>query len=66
MQSRMEGFNINYLPKFLAEDPDDKKHAIILDGPLNPNELLITPLVLKGVTSYFPSRKPRESEYEDE
>ena len=27
---------------------------------------LVIPLALKGVTSYFPSRKPKASEYEDE
>ena len=41
-------------------------HTIIIDDPMNPNEPPITPLALKGVTSYFQSRKPKESEYEDE
>ena len=62
----MAGVSINELPKFLAEDPEEKTHSIIVDDPLHPNETLITPLVLKGITSYFPSRKPRASEYEDE
>ena len=56
MQSQMAG----------AEDPDEKTHAIIVNGLLNPNELLIIPLVLKVVNSYLPSRKPREINYEDE
>ena len=50
---------------FLPKDPDDKTHAIKVYDPLNSNEPLIIPLVLKGVTSYFPSRNPRTSEYED-
>ena len=66
MQIRMEGVRINDLPKFLAENPDDKSHAIIVDDSLNPNELLIITLVLKGVNSYFLSSNPRASEYEDE
>ena len=64
-QSRMVGVSINELPKFLAEDPYKKAHAIIVNDPLKPNKPLIIPLVLKGVTSYFPSSNPRESEYED-
>ena len=66
MQSHLAGVRINELPKFLAEDPYEQTHAIIFDDPLNPNEPLITLLVLKGVTMYFPSSKPRESEYSDE
>ena len=33
---------------------------------MNPNEPLVTPLGLKGVTIYFLSRNHRLSEYEDE
>ena len=66
MQIWMEGARINDLPKFLAEDPDEKTHEIIVNDPQNPNEPLIIPLVLKGITSYFLSRKPKASEYEDE
>ena len=62
----MSGVRINDLPKFLAEDTDEKTHAIIVDDPLNTNEPLIIPLVLKGVTSYFMYRNPIASEYEDE
>ena len=61
----MARVRINDIPKFLAEDPDEKIHAIIVDELPNLNEPLIIPLVLKGVTSYFPSRNPRASEYED-
>ena len=66
MQSRMTGARINELSIFLAKDRDEKTHAIIVSDPLNPNEPLITPSVLKGVTSYFPPRKPRSSEYKYE
>ena len=38
MQSCMEGFRINDIPKFLAEDTYEKIHAIIVYEPLNPNE----------------------------
>ena len=66
IQSFVAGVKINELPKFLAEDPDDNTHAIIVSDPLNPNQPLIITLVLKGVTRYLLSRKPRVSEYEDE
>ena len=62
----MEGFRINELTKFLEEDMDEKTHAIIFNDPLNLNEPLIIPFLLKGVTSCFPSRNPKSSEYEDE
>ena len=48
MQSRMAGVNINELPKFSTEDSDEKTHAKIVREPLNHNQPLITPLVLKG------------------
>ena len=66
IQSQMAEVIINDIPKLLEEDPDDKTHAIIVDDPLNLNERLNVPLALKGVTSYFPYRKPKASEYEDE
>ena len=62
----MAGVRINDIPKFLSEDPDEKTHTTIVDEPLNPNKPLIILIVLKGFTSYFPSRKPRASEYEDD
>ena len=57
----MTGVRINELPKFLAGDPDEKMHAIIVDDPLNPNEPLVIPLALKGVMSYLLSRNLRAS-----
>ena len=62
----MTGVRNNELPKFLEEDPDEKTHIIIVDDLLNPNEPLVILLKLKGITSYYPSREPKESEYEDE
>ena len=37
VQIRMSGVRINELPEFLAEDPDDNTHVIIVDDPLNLN-----------------------------
>ena len=66
MQSRISGVRINYLPMFLAEDPDDKTHEIRVDDLLKPNEPLVIPLELNGVMSYLLSRNPNASEYEYE
>ena len=52
MQIRMAGFRINDLPKFLAQDLDEKTHVIIVDDMLNQNEPLIILLALKGIASY--------------
>ena len=65
-QSWMTGVRINDLPKLLAEDPDENTHSIIVDDLFNPNEPLVIPLALKGITIYFLSRKARVCEYEDE
>ena len=66
IHSRMSGVRINDLPKFLEAYSDEKTHVIIVYDPLDPKEHLIILLALKGVTSYFLSRKPKASEYDDE
>ncbi len=38
------------LPKFLAADPTDQMHAMTLTNPDNPLQLVILPLILRGVT----------------
>jgi hypothetical protein len=42
---------VNNLPKFLAADPTDQTHALILTDPDNPLQPVILPLTLKEVTS---------------
>ena len=66
MQLRMNDVEVNETPKFLVKHPTDKDHAIVISEKTNDgtsNQLLI-PLSLSGVTSYFPSRKPTQGEYE--
>ena len=43
-------------PKFLTEDPTDESHAISSED--NMGTLVNITLSMKGVTSYFPTRKP--------
>ena len=66
MQSRLAWVRINELPKFLAEDPNEKNYSIIVNNLLNLNEPLFILEALKGATSYFPSWNTRVSEYKYE
>ncbi len=50
MQCRLNDVIINNLPKFLATDPTDQTHALTLTDPDNPLQLVILPLILRGVT----------------
>ena len=59
MQIQMSGVSINDFPKVLAEDQYEKTHSVKVNDQLNPNESLIIPLVLKGVTVYFLSRESK-------
>ena len=63
MQLRVNDVEVNERPKFLTRYPTDSSHAIIV--PSEGCEVRLTiPLSLKGVTSYFPTRKPTREEYE--
>ena len=50
MQCRVNDVTVNNLPKFLATDPTDQMHALTLTDPDNPLQLVILPLILRGVT----------------
>ncbi len=41
---------VNDLPKFLAANPTDQTHALTINDPNNPLQLVILPLTLRGVT----------------
>ena len=53
MKFHLNGVHISKEPKFLAESPSVTTHAIELTDPFNAAHLLIIPLQLSGVTSYF-------------
>ena len=65
MQMRLNDVKISELPKFLAKRPTDKIHAITIPET-NDADRIVIPLLLHGVTSYFPTRKPTVAEYEKE
>ncbi len=50
MQCCVNDVTINDLPKFLAANPTDQTHALIINDPDNPLQLVILPLTLRGVT----------------
>ena len=62
MQLRLNDVGVDECPKFLARNATDKTHAIVTDEGKS-QECLI-PLSLRGVTSYFPTRKPSQQEHE--
>jgi len=51
MQCRVNDVTVNKMPKFLAHDPTDHKHALTIRDPHNPAQTVILPLALWGVTS---------------
>ena len=62
MQLRVNDIEVNERPKFLTRSLTDSSHAIIIPSK-GCNMRLTIPLSLKGVTSYFPTRKPTMEEY---
>ena len=63
MQVRMNNVQLDDNPKFLTEDPIDESHAISCEDIMG--ALVNITLALKGVTSYFPTRKPTKHEFEN-
>ena len=61
MQMRQNDVEVDEKPKYLTEAPTEKSHAVVVT---NDNSRLVIPLQLRGVSSYFDSRKPTAQEYE--
>jgi hypothetical protein len=58
-QCRLNGINIKECPHILDPTASDDSHLILF-----PNEELKIPLLLNGILSYFPSRRPTKEEFE--
>ena len=54
MQCRLNHVKITEVPKFLVNDPDEFTHAIAVEDLSGEQDPLIIPLLINGVTSYFP------------
>jgi hypothetical protein len=64
MQLRDNDLRVNDEPKYMALNPSNDHHAIVIPGKGDNATELRIPLALKGVISYFPSSKPTREEYE--
>ncbi len=49
---------INETQKFLLDDTDKSTHVIIMDDPSAEQDLLVIPLMINGITSYFVVQQP--------
>ena len=58
----MNGVLVNNVLKFLKDKPSNDDHAILIQD--KKHGLTRIPLSLRGIVSYFPTRKPTISEYE--
>ena len=64
MQLRDNDLRVNDEPKFMVPKPTEDHHAIYIPEVKGESPALRIPLSLHGVTSYFPTRKPTQDEYE--
>ena len=55
---------VNDEPNFISPTPTENHHAIVINGIDQDQQLIKIPLSIRGVISYFPSRKPMREEYE--
>ena len=61
MQLRSNDVEVNDVPKYMAPNPTERTHAIVVKNA--GGEDYIIRLQLSGVISYFPIRKPSQEEY---
>ena len=64
LQIRDNDVRVNDKLKFMVLTPTYNHHAIVICGIYQDQQPLNIPLSIKGVISYFPSRKPMWEEYE--
>jgi hypothetical protein len=58
-QCQLNGINIKECPRILDPTASDDSHSILF-----PKDELKIPLLLNGIVSYFPSRRPTKEEFE--
>ena len=57
---RIAGLDVDECPKFLAKNPTESNHSIFF-----PDEDIRIPLLIEGIISYIPTRKPSLEEYNE-
>jgi hypothetical protein len=65
MQFRINGVEINEVPRFLTQYPTTLTHSIRIADPTDPVHPYIILLQLEGVVSYFEFSLPLSAEFED-
>ena len=65
MQLRLAGVQVNDRPKCMTHQPTEEDHAITVKDE-DDDRTIIIPLGLRGVTSYFNSRRPTKAQWEDD
>jgi hypothetical protein len=65
MQCRINGVEINEVPRFLTHDPTTSTHSIRIADPTDAVHPYTIPLQLEGVVSYFEYALPTSAEFED-
>jgi hypothetical protein len=50
MQCRVNDLTVGDTPKLMVRDPTDKMHALTLEDPDHPVQMVTLPLALRGVT----------------
>ena len=64
MQACVHDVTIDEIPKFIASNPTNETHYITVTDPNDPAQLVIFPLAIRGVTTYFPTRPITKGEWE--
>ena len=64
-QSRVNGIEINDVPRHLMRKPTNESHSIVVPDPFSKDDSsVVLPMYLDGVTSYLPVYMPTKEEYE--
>jgi hypothetical protein len=66
MQCRINGVEINEVPKFLTNNPTTSSHSITIADPTDAVHPYTIPLQLEDVVSYFEYSLPTSAKYENE
>jgi hypothetical protein len=59
MLCRVNDVIVDNTPKFLTSDPTDHTHALTINDPFHPAQMVILPLALQDVTSLLNVRAPK-------
>ena len=54
MQASVNDVTINEIPKFIAANPKNETHSVIVTDPDDQAQQVILTLAIRGVTTYFP------------